>query len=879
MSQLWEETKTLFFKLNELPKSEHEAFIQQHTAHNPELNALLLNLLSGDAQNTDPLGASQLVSEHAKVLLEESYLAQKGQLFANYEIIETLGEGGMGIVYLAKRANAQFQQKVAIKVIHSNHLSQDVIERFRQERKILASLQHPNIAQLIDGGETETGLPYIVMEYVNGTNIIEYCQFHKLSIKQRLSLFQQVLKAVDYAHQRLIIHRDLKPSNVLVTEQGNVKLLDFGIAKLLDSNNLIEDPHLTKLEVKVLTPLNASPEQVRSEQATTRTDIYGLCTLLYQMLTERPLFETNNVTGAEIESWILDRMPSKPSDNISDSHSTNDFKLASTLSGDLDTIILKGLQKEPERRYSSVEQLASDIHRYQKCFPIKAKPDSNWYIAKKFLQRNRTVSIISAVFIVLLFGFMTALIHQTQATIQQRDIALRESNNSKLVSEFLKQTFNAASPYVSGDKKLTPKDLVDNAKKRLVTADIEPVLLGQLQVTIADVYLSLSEFDLADELILQARKNYQKTEALPEILAIELEEVAIKHAYFLGDLEKSLDMLAPVLKRLEGVLANWQNNSHNDKERMSFQNIYIDLLLNKAGALGDLNEEKQSLEYAEKALQLAQQLGNNRSSPMGEIYALLGHIHRRLLNYEASEKMLLLAADEARELYGDFNLELAYTYNQLASTYSRMERLEEGLAAAKKGYTIRNELYPNGHAEVGASLGMLSNLSRKLKQYESAIDYRLQLSRMLEKLFGTSHYYVALNAYSLAELYLLTKEFENAKQQIRFGETVVSAELPQGNIMYARGPLIRGKVLYKENKYDAAIGKLTEALLLSESAAPQGHSFTGEARAYLALCYNALQQAKTAAQQKVKALDLYEKLHGINSATYVRMAELLTEIE
>lgn len=874
MSQLWEEAKELFFKINELPESEREAFIQEHTAHNPDLRALVQELVDGDTLEDEQLAASQLVSSQAKVLLEESYSAKKGEQFANYEIIDTIGEGGMGIVYLAKRVDAQFKQTVAIKVIHSKNLVLETIERFRQERKILASLQHPNIAQLVDGGETETGLPYIVMEYINGTNIIDYCKKHKLSIYDRLQLFKQVLNAVDYAHQRLVIHRDLKPSNVLVTEEGNVKLLDFGIAKLLDNNNLDSDPHVTKIEMKVMTPLNASPEQVRSEQATTRTDIYGLCTLLYQMLTEKPLFETGNLTSIEIESWILDKMPTKPSGNISDTHSVKNLKLATTLSGDLDTIILKGLQKEPERRYTSVEQLDSDIHRYQNCFPIKAKPDSKWYIAKKFLQRNQTVSILSTIFILLTIGFISALIYQTQQTLLQRDIALRESSNSRVVSEFLKQTFDAASPYVSGDKQLTPKDLLDNAKNRLSTLDMDPILTAQLQTTLADVYLALSEFELAQELITQARANYNSIQKPPDLLVIELEEIASKHAYFVGDLEKSVDILLPIIDKTESLLKNIKT----EEEFIRYQNKYIDLLLSKASSIGELDDDEASLKYAQKALTLAEDLGEKRTSPLGEIYALLGHTHRRLYNFEESEKMLLLAADEARDLYGDFNLELAYAYNQLASTYSRMDQLEKGVEAAKKGFEIRNALYPNGHAEVGASLGMLANLYRQLKQYDNAIANRLELGKMLQNIFGEDHYYVAFNALSLADIYIEKNDFNNANKYIELGSKVVSEQLPEGNIFYARGPLLTGKILYKQNDFTSAIETLTYAVELTKVGAPEEHWFLGEASAYLALSYKALMQDDLAVLNKAKALEVYEKLYGSDNIRYIKIADLVKGI-
>ncbi len=874
MSKLWEEAKALFFEASELPTEQRGEFIKSKTQGNKELEALVLELMDGDEKSAQPHSASQIISRQAQSILNESYIARIGDRLAGYQITDTLGEGGMGIVYLAERVDSQFHQTVAIKVIHSNNLINETIKRFRQEREILASLQHPNIAQLIDGGESESGLPYIVMEYIKGENIIEYCKTRKLTITERLDLFQQVLNAIDYAHQRLVIHRDIKPSNVLVTEQGNVKLLDFGIAKLLEANAISCDPHLTQVDVKVLTPLHASPEQVKSEQATTRTDIYGLCSLLYQIITERPIFDANKASGAEIESWILDKMPTKPSDNLSESHSVKHLELKSTLTGDLDTIILKGLQKEPERRYSSVEQLSSDVHRYLNCFPIKAKPDSRLYIAKKFFQRNRTISLLSAAFFVSVLSFMTALIYQTQQTIEQRDIALRESKNAIIVAEFLKQTFDAASPYISGDKQITPKDLVDNAKNRLTTFKIEPTLMGQLQTTLADVYLSLSDFDSAKSLLAQAKDNYSQVKSLPDLLGVELLKNEIKIEYLIGNLEQAKDNLTPLIQKMNAIKAG-----QTDREEVTnYQNKYVELLMLKAGIDSDLENHGQAILAAENALDINLSLGDQSTTPLGEAYALLGHIYRQTYQFEKSEKMLLLAAQEAKELYGEFNLELAYAYNQLASTYSQMEQIDKGIAFAYKGYLIRDKLYPNGHAEVVASMGMLSNLHRKQEDFDKAIEYRVLATDNLEKLFGDEHYYVALNALSLADLYIQTENYELASLFIEKGERVIVKNLPADHVHQARAPLLRAKILYKTEQHEDAISMSNIAANFANSAIPTGHWFYGEAMAYLALSYHALSNYDMATVSKENALSNFRTLFGENSERYLSIEKLLNEI-
>jgi serine/threonine protein kinase len=267
---------------------------------------------------------------------------------------------------------------------------------------MLASLNHKNIASFIGGGEIKQSQPYIILEYIAGVPITEFCTNNSLTVKQRLGLFQQVLSAVSYAHQNFVVHRDIKPNNVLVTQEGEVKLLDFGIAKLIQPEPQTPDAELTQQHYRVLTPGNASPEQVLGEAITTRSDVYGLGSLLMHMLTDQAVFDTTALSSRQIENLILEKTPSKPSYTCSRSSAKLLKKRAGILRVELDTIVLKALHKSPDRRYSSAEQFAEDIQRYLSNYPIIAKPDSTWYAISKFVQRNSMSSAIAAVFIVSL---------------------------------------------------------------------------------------------------------------------------------------------------------------------------------------------------------------------------------------------------------------------------------------------------------------------------------------------------------------------------------------------------------------------------------------------------------------------------------------------
>src|SRR5882724_7738468 len=332
----------------------------------------------------------------------ESLLA--GQALGPYRLLREIGRGGMGVVYLAARDDAQFQKQVAIKVVQAGPHNKDLLRRFRRERQILANLDHPNIARLLDGGRTEQGVPYFVMEYGEGSPMTEYCDERKLSITERLRLFRDVCDVVQYAHQNLVVHRDLKPSNILVTADGAVKLLDFGIAKLLeaDPGSAISE---TTTGLPLMTPEYASPEQVRGEPVTTASDVYSLGIVLYELLVGRSPYRFTSRSPADVARQITDTEPPRPSTVVSNNNQQLEITNHKLLRGDLDNIVLMALRKEPERRYQSVEQFSDDIGRHLAARPVLARKDTIGYRAGKFVRRNKVATAAaSLVFLSLLSG-------------------------------------------------------------------------------------------------------------------------------------------------------------------------------------------------------------------------------------------------------------------------------------------------------------------------------------------------------------------------------------------------------------------------------------------------------------------------------------------
>lgn len=441
LQERWRQIEALFHAACELPAAERVAFLKEQCAGDPDILHEVISLIRAEEKAGAFLHKQAFEQLETEGLLHADH-SLIGKKVGAYEINGILGEGGMGTVYLACRADQQFQQAVAIKVIQQGLQSEGIARRFLNERQILASLRHPYIAQLFDGGMLEDGRPYFVMEYVEGTPVTEYCRNQALTFESMLRLFQKICTAVNHAHQNLIVHRDIKPGNILVTPEGIPKLLDFGIAKLLATPPGDKPTPVTRTKQRLLTPEYASPEQIRGENITTATDVYSLGVLLYELLTGQRPFPLKDLPSYEIERIICEEMPVKPSTavgNPGDTHSADSEKsitvtslagrrlkaLKRKLQGDLDNIILKALRKAPEQRYGSVQEFSADIESYLTGLPVSARGDHLAYKSLKFVKRHK-VGVFSALLIVLsLITGLGLALWQNKIARVQRDLAFK----------------------------------------------------------------------------------------------------------------------------------------------------------------------------------------------------------------------------------------------------------------------------------------------------------------------------------------------------------------------------------------------------------------------------------------------------------------------
>lgn len=481
-SSNWERLKVIFDEAIALPPGERTQFIE-NTCSDPGDREELIELLSYHDEDSDFLETP--MEEHALYVIGEALsTVDEGQRIGPYRLIREIGHGGMGVVYLAERADGAYDQKVAIKLVSQIGPGDELLRRLQQERQILASLQHPHIARLLDGGLSSDGHPYLVMEYVEGVAVDQYCDQHRLGITKKLQLFQAICDAVHYAHQNLVVHRDIKPSNILVTEDGQVKLLDFGIAKLQDE----QQPALqTRADLRLMTPEYASPEQVKGRPVTTATDTYALGVVLYKLLTGKRPYEVRDLSPGQVERVICEELPPRPSTQMyrhgHHEKSGKPDRLHRLLKGDLDIIVMKALHKEPGRRYVSVQQFRDDIHRHLHKLPITARPDSVRYRAGRFVQRH-TVGVIAIVAIVIaLIGGMVTTARQARIAAEARNEAEQRFDAVRSLANTLLFDFHDAIRDLPG---ATParRLLVEHARQYLdsLSQDVgdEPALQSEL---------------------------------------------------------------------------------------------------------------------------------------------------------------------------------------------------------------------------------------------------------------------------------------------------------------------------------------------------------------------------------------------------------------
>lgn len=880
--QRWQRLEELWAQALKLDRAARESFVLRE-AKDEEERRDLLELLAQDQTRNGAGPFSRAIGNAIDRTTVDRQRSMLTKVIGRYRIVSILGHGGSGTVYLGERADKAYSAQVAVKIIDESAASSFGL-RFQAERQILASLNHPNIARLVDAGETENHQPYLIMEYIHGVAVDRYCDSKQLDVRGRLELFLKICNAVQFAHQHLIVHRDIKPANILVTADGTPKLLDFGIAKLLNASDLTL-AELTRMNDRLLTPEYASPEQILGERVTTASDVYSLGVVLYQLLTGlRPYtLSSSAASQLELERLICVNDPMRPSaavqsarynppsdgqspiEDLGKARSTTPDRLQRQLAGDIDAIIMRAMRKEPQHRYGSIDQFMADIRRHLANEPVLAR-QGNWvYHSQRFIRRHRWPVAAGVSFVVFLIATTTMLSISRSATQRALEVATREYERAEAVSDFMGGVFEAADPFVNYGQELTAREVLDQASRNIeMNLDQQPAVRARVLRAVGNSYRRMG---LPNQAAAQLQKALEIEQALqPEgaprlastlldLAMAEREAGLIEQAALHFEQARRIDFIRPELKAR---------------------------LLAETGKLQVVRSQSaQALQSFTAALELMRAAKGRRDPQVGSILSEIANIHTWSDNLVAAEA----AAREAVEIYSHVDVrqpDRVKADGILAEILFLQGRIAEAAPIFDRVLAAQRLLYKNNSkvADTLASLAQVrlaqGDTAEAEKLAREALDsHRLSGSTASEKI---AYLQVLLGTVLLKQsrpdeaAVLLTDTLETfAKTLPPDHQYIASTEHYLGEALAAMGKLVDaeahltaatnrwkrtdapewrsarsanalGEVLHRQGKNAQAEAHLTSSYLILENAQGVDSDTRAKARERIARFYTDTQQ-------------------------------------
>ncbi len=869
----WTRIETIFFGALDVDTHLRETYLAEACADDADLCTEVEAMLH--AHET----ASALALEHRFVGDDAPVLSQLtdqiGTRIGAYRLIEHLGQGGMADVYLAERDDGQYRQQVALKLLRRGPHYADVLQRFRAERQILARLTHPNIARLLDGGVTQNdgpspdGQPYLVMEYIDGVPITDFCDQHRLPIAERLDLFRQVCQAVQFAHQNLVVHRDLKPSNVLVIPSknggtGTPKLLDFGIAKLLNPEVSDISVLQTRSHIRVMTPAYAAPEQVRGEPVQTTTDVYALGVLLYELLTGHLPFQLSTRIQTDIDRIILEQDPVRPStavskvvdvtqadgqtrtitpDEVSRQRHTQPEKLRQQLRGDLDNMVMMALRKEPQRRYTSAEQLAEDITRYLEHRPLIARSDTLKYRTQKFLARNKIGVLAGTAVAVLLLGFSVLTWVQGRQVARERDRVEAERDKAEQVVQVMVDLFETTNPEIvpGGDTLQVGTFLTRIKNQSLQALAGQPEVQARMQQVLGRMYTARSDFDEAQALLEEALKTQQthlganapevlRTQHLLALLTRDKEDRPAAEPLLRASLERHRRVLgnqhietARAMHDLADVLV-----ASDEAEELA--------LLEEALAVRRAKRPAQHLDIALNLWALGEHyrfLGDTtrtrhyKTDALAMLTALLGANHPRTLELftalqtDRSARLAALRKLLAvrRSVYGPASMPVATTLNNIGVNLVIAGSLATGTPHLQEALALQKGILGNDHWDVANAARNVSIALQFQGRYDEALPYMKEAVEMVEQVYGPEGLSTGYFKSQHSELLRKMSRHEEALQTAQKSVAILRNAVPEdGDYRFREALMNLGAAYVVGGAPEQAEPVLREALRIQKPA-------------------------------------------------------------
>ncbi len=855
----WAEVRGLFEELVDLSPAEREARLPG--VSDAELAARVRRLLDADSEAEGFL-ETPAVAMAAGLLDEGEAVPDR---IGPYRVLRRLGRGGMGEVLLAERADGLFEQRVAIKLLRRGMASEDVLARFARERRILARLEHPHIARLLDGGATEDGRPYFVMELVEGEPITAYCRSRSALVSERVRLLLDACDAVAAAHRSLVVHRDLKPSNVLVTADGNVKLLDFGIAKVLGGDDTGAPDVDTRTDLRLLTPAYAAPEQILGEPVTAATDVWALGALAYELLTgtlpqrrEGRSPSALAAAAAETVERPSQRVAGEPLERVPVAQPTESDRrrFERQLRGDLDNVLVTALRREPERRYGSVTALAGDFRRHLDGRPVKARPDTLSYRAGKFVRRNRVGVAAAALVVASLVGGLVATERQRSRAEANARAAAAHARRADAVKEFLIGLFEIADPEQSGGA-LPASALLDQAGRRLETElAAEPEIQADLLEAVARIDRGIGRLDPAEDLARRSLSVRQKIlppgdgaigRSLATLGAITMDRGKLDEA------EKQLAEALKIVEAKDGARSLAAARVRSDYAQVLFWKGDVATAEKLEGSvyeayraeLGDdsvqtaihlrnrgiLREELDRLDDAEADGRASQAVLERRLGPehpnLGQSYCNLAVLLDRRGKSEEAEKWFLRSLQVRRKALGPDHRVVGQTLQLLALFYLNQGRLDESETNYRQALALFRAIEPK-HFEVGKCLNGLALVASRRGRYAESEATLGEVIALFDEVLGPKHTFSWQARGNRAEQIALQGRLDEAEKIQR----EVAAKLVQINgpdsyeAVEAEGRL--GETLRKQ-------GRAAEALPLHRKALEHQRKLYGENHVTVAL--------------------------------------------
>lgn len=794
------EVDSVFNDALDQPVDTRDAWLQQACSGRPDLLAAVEDLLAAHAAAV-PYFEEFAESVDRGRLLEIELAARGERRIGPYKLVKPIGQGGMGTVFLAERVDGGFDQQVALKLLAVGIDGDAALRRFRTERQIGARLAHPGIARLLDGGVSEDHRPYFVMELVDGAPIVEWCATHQATIAERLRLMLQVTDAVQYAHSNLVVHRDLKPSNILVTGKGEVKLLDFGIARLLDDSG-----DLTRTLDRALTPAYASPEQVRGERVTTAADVFSLGVVLYELLSGTHPFRDAGI--ADITTAIVEHEPQKPS-------AVAPERVARQLRGDLDTICMMALRKDPARRYRSVEQLAADIRNFLGGMPVTARPDTRSYRMRKFVARHRVAVGATTASAVLLLAFTIVLAIQARRIADERDKAAQ-------IAGLLADLFEVSDPSEARGATLTAREVLDRG-----TARVEASLAAQpdLQVALFDVlarvYQNLGLYQKASSIVLQSLGTRRR-------LGLGETPDAAASLARLGELERQRGDYPASEQTLRDALALLSRVSPDDRRAFAVTSNHLGKVLVSRGKLDEARQVVQdAVLYARRSVPVAEAEVAEGANTLGVIAFSRG-------DFPDAEARFREALDLRRRVLGPDHPQVPAALNNLASLLSRKGDAPAAEALYQEALGIYRRILDAGDPRIATTLNNLGLSMMRRGDAAGAEPLLRESLAIRRKSLPARHPDVAQSLANLGFLLQEQKKLDEAAPLAEEALEIRNAALGPAHPLVAQS--LHNLGLLRRAQGNAREGErlLREALAIQEKALPANHPDLAATRKALA---------------------------------------------